>query len=118
ARVGDYFFDGPGKRILTRHSIVLLMNRGHEIAHVGVVVKREKEDFLEGSKEAHHGVQFFQVGIQFSGEQSYKHLIPMMSRKTPHAHAPSLADFVFQSSASFFAYEPVLRALQSMTSIP
>jgi len=124
--LNDYF-DGPGRRVFGRDTLVFFLQsprpNAPNVQATGVVVDRRNmcdpllDPLLEhvprhGRAGAHLCVR---VGIS-SKQMSQTTLFSWLFDNQPTGRADNF--FVFNSAVSFFSYEPVLKKLQSMQSVP
>ena len=118
----DYFADGPGHRVFRQDTLVVLLEDVSPAADaptlraiaVGVVVERRGLVPERRPDEKRPGLELH-VGISFMGS-SMANLIPSLQGLP--AKGVRVASYMFNAEAAFFTYEPVLRALQEMDSIP
>ncbi len=126
----DFFEKGPGRKVLGQDSLVILLDvqrRGAEAAPkttslaVGVVVERRgmipPQQKGDDGKDRAWPTAALRVGVAFLGG-SIASILPSLQGLQHRAHGKRLASHLFCASASLFAYEPVLRALQEMDSVP
>eukprot|EP00798_Chlamydomonas_sp_ICE-L_P020755 gene20755-27575_t len=138
----DFFHHGPGRRVLAKEALVLLMEhasssssssssetpsggihaQGTEKKRLqlqtlafGVVVMRKGKDWdMVDNLESGK----LQVGVSFPGETSMAAITQRLVGLRYDTFAPTLCPFLFSASASYFTYEPVLLSLQRMSGIP
>jgi hypothetical protein len=126
----DFFENGPGRKVLGQDSLVILLDverRGGDAPPkttslvVGVVVERRSmippPNKGEDGKDRSWPAASLRVGVAFLGG-SIASIPPSLQGLQHRAHGRRLASHMFCASASLFAYEPVLRALQEMDSVP
>ena len=130
AEAVDFFENGPGRKVLGQDSLVILLDverRGATAPPktttlaVGVVVGRrgmippvQKGD---DGRDTAWPAATLRVGVAFLGG-SIASILPSLQGLQHRARGRRLASHIFCASASLFAYEPVLRALQEMDGIP
>ena len=126
----DFFENGPGRKVLGQDSLVILLDverRGDEAPPktttlaVGVVVERRSmippPQRGDDGKDRAWPAASLRVGVAFLGG-SIASILPSLQGLQHRSHGRRLASHMFCASASLFAYEPVLRALQETDSIP
>ena len=143
AELRDFLHNGPGRRVLGQDTLVLLMqepsggsteaggscgNKIHlETVAVGVVVARRGRDWdmLQHDGRLMVGVSFLgyssmeAVSRQMGGRpQAGLQAPPSPGNSTCTSAHPVLSSYLFNATAAFFTFEPVLRALQRMDTIP
>lgn len=101
------FFEENGRRVLGRDTLVVLLTSDRKASGAGVIIVRESEKMAKAYVER----KVVQVGVAFDDKLS----MFLMGR---FGTAAQTASFLFNSSASFFSYEPVLKGLQGMTRVP
>lgn len=116
------FFDGVGRRVLGRDSMLAFLS-DREVVCIGLVVRREKDELCSYEGQ-------LTIGVRFQANHLTKILAMLedprggSSNSAPHhgrwkrAVGKPIATSVFQASSSYFAYEPVLRCLQGMVDFP
>jgi hypothetical protein len=102
-----YWDNGQGRRCLSKQSLVIL-GRGDHIVALGVVVERDSAKMAKHTK--------LQVGIEFQ-RSSLDTVIPFLGT-VGLPGAPHLADWLYSSSISYFNYEPVLKRLKKIPTVP
>lgn len=116
----DFFESGFGRRVLAHDSLVALLERaGGETRPmaVGVVVAR-RDAFKSG--ECKQLQPSLEVGVSFSGASMVSVVSLLSGGGMRYSKSSSLAagSYLLCSSGAFFTYEPVLRSLQEMDSVP
>lgn len=128
----EFFEKGPGKRVLQKGTLVVLIiesdekgresstrleNEKIEIRAVGTVVERLKPLKVLKGKRA------LEVGISFTPE-SMRFITPLLQRfKSEKSECVSIVgegckSGLFNASAGLFSLEPILKALKRMHSVP
>jgi len=139
----EFCSKGPGRRILARDSLQLFLNADCSVRCAGRVVRRDNKEFLRHDGYFCVGVEFSDADLpevlgsvrckkfltyakgggkrdsrvgSIAGESSEAGQVdkPLVVMNDGDAFTA----FVFQVNSSVFAYEPILRSLQGMSSIP
>ena len=142
----DFFLKGPGRKLFAHGSLVLLLDTKAvqlgdntsikqtvirpQVIAVGVVVERKNIVQRVGEKiqicsgERSEAVKYryldnFVLGVSFFGE-SMNSVVKAMHGlgHTSSSSTHQLSSLIFNASAGFFTYHPVLKALQDMHAIP
>jgi hypothetical protein len=137
------FFDSPaGKRVLPVDSMILLLSGEGRVVAVGTVAMRDSKNMLrqvprKHTQDAHKGTHaqkggakpskeaasssahdyFLEVGVSFFEPSVSRKLAFGMQSSDRSARIAGVA-MLMQTNISFFSYEPVLRNLRDMASIP
>jgi hypothetical protein len=120
------FFEETGRRVLGKDSMVVFLGKAQDsnstVKAVGLVVRRDVSEFAVTSG-------YLTVGVVFSDDMlsSMLSLLPFQfhvdrgndtNKRKPFKRGSRFASCMFQATSSYFSYEPVLRTLQNMGSIP
>ena len=112
----DFFDSGPGRRVFGTDSLVIMAKKtGKRLipTGVGVVVARRDIVCIEKGRVGRH----LEVGVHFASE-SMSNVVTSLKGLAFRKHGVQVADYLYNASASFFTYEPVLQSLQEMTNVP
>jgi hypothetical protein len=103
------------RRILARDSAVLFL-KNQKVAFVGVIVMRSAKDMLEFGD---HNFNHLRIGVELVDDSIPKFCASFQRVFSSNGlKALPIADHLFQSSSSLFSYQPILKRLQAMNSIP
>lgn len=120
------FFEEAGRRVLGKESMVVFLGKAQvsnrTVEAVGLVVRRDVSEFAVTPG-------YLTVGVVFSDDMlsSMLSLLPFQfhvdrgndtNKRKPFKRGSRFASCMFQATSSYFSYEPVLRTLQDMGSIP
>jgi len=116
----DFFENGPGRRVFGQHSLVVLVNKqssqteksGYEASVIAVGLVVARRDIYSPQKSSKFTTKL-RVGVKFEGSS----LSTVFSSMHSGGKVP-LATHMLSSSVGFFNYEPVLKSLQELQSIP
>lgn len=127
SQVVDFFENGPGRRVLAKDSLILLMEevpgpRGGarqklrlQVAAVGVVVTRREKEWNIVDKSNR---QTLQVGVSLVDPSSMARISSNLCGLQFREEAPIVSAYLFNASAGYFTCEPVLNSLQQMHGVP
>ena len=101
------YLETIGKRILGRDSVLLFVKNG-VVAHVAVIVRRDSSEIASDIDNLVVGIS---LPLQFD---SLNEFITELSK--PYSNKKDY--YALQASSSIFTYEPVLKRLQNMVSVP
>eukprot|EP00051_Salpingoeca_urceolata_P025827 m.470433 g.470433 ORF g.470433 m.470433 type:complete len:1716 (-) comp20369_c0_seq2:130-5277(-) len=131
----EFFESGPGRKVFGRDTLILFLDKSKskhpKVLAVGRVCDREtmvvaavvnKMDqggsaFLSRDWNAPFVSESLEVGVSFSGPSLY-HMVENVAGLGHKKFGKHVGDMVFNATASFFAYEPVLDTLKEMDCVP
>jgi hypothetical protein len=111
-KLAEFYKDGAGKRVMSKDSIVLFLEKsetGAKVCHVGIVVSREPAGPM--FSESTPGCVHVGISLMSSGR-------PLRIFNSSGSFAWRLGDMAFQSSAPLFYYRPILDRLHEISWIP